>query len=157
VGQAFIDFCGQEAVLVAHNNDSFDLPFLKCELARHGLSLPSWPCLDSLKWSRKYRPDLPRHSLQHLREVYGIPANEAHRALDDVITLYKVFSLMTDDLPPVLLLTLLSQTKPLECMPFGKYQGRPLADVPKDYVAWLRSSGALDKPENIQLKLYFDK
>ncbi len=42
--------------------------------------------------------DLPRHSLQFLREVYGIEKNNAHRALDDVVVLYEVFQKMVDDL-----------------------------------------------------------
>jgi len=64
VGQAFIDFCGPGAVLIAHNNDGFDKHFIKKECDRHELILPDWPQVDSLKWSRKYRSDLPRHSLQ---------------------------------------------------------------------------------------------
>lgn len=157
VGQAFIDFCGPNAVLIAHNNDSFDLPFLKSELDRNGLTLPKWPFVDSLKWSRKYRPDLPRHSLQHLREVYGIPANQTHRALNDVMVLYQVFSLMIDDLPIEHVLKLLSKTTQLDRMPFGKHQGKPLTEVPKDYVQWLKTSGAFAKQENNQLKEIFEK
>lgn len=26
-------------------------------------------------------------------------------------------------------------------MPFGKYQGRPLIDLPEDYVVWFQSKG----------------
>lgn len=99
VGQAFIEFCEGDVALIAHNNDDFDRHFLDHEARRHNLSYPEWAMIDSLKWSRKYRPDLPRHSLQYLRQVYGIPKNRAHRALDDVVILHKVFSLMIDDLP----------------------------------------------------------
>ena len=41
-------------------------------------------------------------------------------------------------------------------MPFGKHQGKPLGQVPRDYVQWLLSSGALDKPDNQQLREAFD-
>lgn len=99
VGRAFIDFCPPDAVLIAHNNDSFDRIFLHAEAKRNGLQLPPWKYLDSLKWARKYRPDLPRHTLQFLREIYDIPKNQAHRALDDVVVLYQLFSAMIDDLP----------------------------------------------------------
>ena len=61
--------------------------------------MPDWKFIDSLKWSRKYRTDLPRHNLQYLREVYQIPANQAHRALDDVFVLQQIFSKMILDLP----------------------------------------------------------
>ena len=81
---AFAEFCSGDVVLIAHNNDAFDKLFLEAEFQRAGLQMPEWIFIDSLKWSRKYRTDLPRHSLQFLREVYGIEANQAHRALDDV-------------------------------------------------------------------------
>ena len=95
----FIEFCSGDVALVAHNNDSFDLPFLEKEFARAKRSLPQhWIFIDSLKWARKYRKDLPRHSLQFLRQIYGIAPNQAHRALDDVMVLYQVFQMMIDDL-----------------------------------------------------------
>lgn len=98
-GAEFIDFCSGNVYLVAHNGEQFDLPFLRAECKRHKLSLPrGWGLIDTLKWARKYRKDLPRHSLQYLREHFGIPPNHAHRALDDVLILYRVFSILTDDL-----------------------------------------------------------
>ncbi len=157
VGQEFAAFCGEGAILVAHNNDSFDKLFLEAEFKRSGLIIPPWSYIDSLKWSRKYRSDLPRHSLQHLREVYGITANNAHRALDDVMVLYQVFSRMIDDLPPDLVMQLLEAPQNVSVMPFGKHQGKPLSQVPKDYIRWLAESGSLDKPQNRELKTTLEK
>jgi DNA polymerase-3 subunit epsilon len=95
----FIEFCSGEVMLVAHNGLLFDLPFLQAEFGRHKVLMPeNWVFVDSLQWARKYRPDLPRHALQYLRQVFGIPENTAHRALEDAMTLYRVFSLMVDDL-----------------------------------------------------------
>ena len=74
IGQQFIDFIGENAILVAHNNDGFDMPLLKSEFARHNLTFPNALFVDSLTFARKYRPDLPRHTLQHLREYYGFPS-----------------------------------------------------------------------------------
>lgn len=152
VGAQFIEFCGTDCVLIAHNNDKFDKLILEAEAARCGLTLPSWRYLDTLKWSRKYRPDLPSHALQALREVYGFAANQAHRALDDVMILYQIFSIMFDDLPIEKVLELINQPTDLSRMPFGKYQGRLLAEVPSDYLDWLKKSGSLDKPDNRELK-----
>lgn len=95
----WVEFCSGDAVLIAHNGDAFDIRFLYAEFARAGAPAPKWKTIDTLKWSRRYRPDLPRHQLQFLREVYGIPANQAHRALDDVHILAAVFAAMVDDLP----------------------------------------------------------
>jgi DNA polymerase-3 subunit epsilon len=152
VGKNFIEFCGDNAVLIAHNNERFDKPFLESECLRANLSIPAWDYVDTLKWSRKYRSDLPSHALQAIREAYSFAANQAHRALDDVMMLYQIFSIMIDDLPIETVMALLSQSSDTGRMPFGKYQGKPLAEVPRDYFAWLKKSGALDKPENKELK-----
>jgi DNA polymerase-3 subunit epsilon len=157
IGQKFVEFCKGDIVLIAHNNDSFDLPFLKCEFERNKLTFPQWKTIDSLKWARRYRPDLPKHPLQFLREIYGIAANNAHRALDDVIVLYKVFSLMIDDLTMEQVMELMAKPKSIQRMPFGKYQGQPLKDVPPSYVQWLKANGALDKPENSELRECFQQ
>jgi DNA polymerase-3 subunit epsilon len=108
VGKLFLDFCKQagadspgpyQVALIAHNHIGFDLPFLKKELARNQLELPvEWVHIDSLYWARHYRSDLPKHALQYLRQIYGITANQAHRALDDVIILKEVFEAMIGDL-----------------------------------------------------------
>jgi len=157
VAPAFIEFCAGETVLIAHNNDTFDKLFLEKEFKRFGSEMPNWTFIDSLKWSRKYRPDLPRHTLQSLRELYGIEANQAHRALDDVKILHRVFSFMIDDLSMETVLELLGEKSATTRMPFGKHQGKALDEVPRDYIAWLKTGGAFDKPENQELKTAFEK
>jgi len=152
VAPQFIDFCSGDVILIAHNNDAFDKLFLEAEFEWANLPMPPWKFLDTLKWSRKYRTDLPRHSLQFLREAYGIEANQAHRALDDVIVLHKVFTRMIDDLNLLTVLELLTQTSSIVRMPFGKHAGKPLSEIPKDYIRWLAENGALDKKENSSLK-----
>ncbi len=152
VGSKFTEFCTGDVILIAHNNDAFDMHFLSHEFKRSDLPFPEWRFLDSLKWARRYRADLPRHSLQFLREIYDIPSNNAHRALDDVLVLYQVFKLMTDDLPIEKAAELLSVKKDMRLMPFGKHQGKPLKELPKDYIEWLVKSGAFEKQENMPLK-----
>ena len=99
VAKEFIAFCDGDVAIVAHNLWAFDEPFLRTELMRVKQDLPSnWLCIDSLRWARRYRRDLPRHSLQYLRQIYGIKENQAHRALNDVMVLYEVFCNMVDDL-----------------------------------------------------------
>lgn len=155
VGAEFIQFCEGEVVLIAHNNDNFDYHFLRCEFQRHRLQMPQWKFLDSLKWARRYRTDLPRHTLQFLREIYGIAANNAHRALDDVKVLHNLFSNMIDDLSIDVVYQLLNRPRVIQHMPFGKHQGQPLSQIPRSYIQWLASSGAFDKPENGELKESF--
>lgn len=152
IGEKFAAFCEGDVVLIAHNNDQFDRHFLAAEAKRSALTFPDWPMIDSLKWARKYRPDLPRHSLQFLREIYDIQANTAHRALDDVMILYQVFSAMIDDLSMEKVLELLGPKENVDKMPFGKHQGKPLDKVPKEYLSWLAKQGAFEKAENTTLK-----
>lgn len=151
----FIEFCSGDVVLIAHNNDAFDIHFLREEFKRCDRELPQWRFFDTLKWARRYRPDLPRHSLQFLREIYGIAENNAHRALDDVKVLHSVYSCMVDNLTIEEAFDLLNKPRMILHMPFGKHQGTPIKDVPKSYVAWLSEQGALDKPENSELKKSF--
>lgn len=153
---AFVDFCAGEYVLIAHNNDAFDKLFLEAEFERASLPMPQWTFIDSLKWSRKYRSDLPRHTLQSLREAYGIEANQAHRALEDVFVLHQVFSRMVDDLEMKTVLSLMKQIPQVQRMPFGKHAGKQLSEIPKEYVKWLAREGALEKKENRQLKEAFE-
>jgi DNA polymerase III subunit epsilon len=157
VAEMFMAFCPEKTVLIAHNNEAFDKQFLLAECKRANVTMPSYEYLDTLKWARKYRPDLPRHTLQSLREVYGIPANTAHRALDDVIVLHRVFSSMIDDIPIETVLQLLSRSRMISRMPFGKHQGKPLEEIPKHYISWLKENGALDKPENQELRKSFEQ
>jgi len=157
VAPEFIEFCSGDVLLIAHNNDAFDQLFLQEEFARANIAFPEWKFLDTLKWSRKYRNDLPRHNLQALREAYGIEANQAHRALDDVTVLHQVFSRMIDDLDLQTAIDLLSQKPDIVRMPFGKHAGKALHEIPKEYVRWLAENGALDKKENAALKEGFIK
>ena len=159
IAEEFCQFCQSqedaEPLLIAHNCFGFDQHFLRAEFVRAGFPAPTWRYLDSLKWARKYRPDLPRHGLQFLRQVYGVEANQAHRAMEDVLVLRSVFELMIDDLPLALVAELMSETTQVvavKTMPFGKHQGLPLEKVPKSYLRWLQSSGALEKDENQPLK-----
>jgi DNA polymerase-3 subunit epsilon len=157
IAAEFIEFCSGNVLLIAHNNDAFDQQFLQAEFSRANLPFPDWKFLDTLKWSRKYRSDLPRHNLQFLREAYGIEANQAHRALDDVTVLHQIFSRMIDDLDLHTALELLSQKSDIVRMPFGKHAGKPLSEIPKEYARWLAENGALDKKENTALKEGFIK
>lgn len=155
--QKFTEYCTPDAILIAHNNDAFDKLFLEAEYARAKLPMPEWIFFDTLKWARKYRCDLPRHSLQFLREAYGIAANQAHRALDDVYVLHEIFRRMVDDLSWEQIRDLLEKKSAIFRMPFGKFAGKPLSEVPRDYFTWLKSSGALDKKENSSLKEAIEK
>src|SRR3990167_4294813 len=47
VGQQFVEFCTGNVLLIAHNNDAFDQPFLETEFARANIPFPTWKFLDT--------------------------------------------------------------------------------------------------------------
>jgi DNA polymerase-3 subunit epsilon len=59
---------------------------------------------------------------------------------------------MIDDLDLHAVLELMTQSPAIVRMPFGKHAGKPLSEVPKDYVRWLAESGAFEKKDNQTLK-----
>jgi DNA polymerase-3 subunit epsilon len=62
---------------------------------------------------------------------------------------------MIDDLPLEKVYHLLYNQKEAllgDTMPFGKYQGKPLKEVPASYLAWLKGQGTFEKPEHASLK-----
>lgn len=152
IAEEFIAFCEGNTVLIAHNNDRFDVHFLRKEYQRSDIEMPDWNFLDTLVWARRYRPDLPRHSLQFLREMYGIEENNAHRALEDVKILHQLFQMMIDDLSIDEVYSLLKEPRLIQNMPFGKHQGTPLAEVPSNYINWLKKEGFFQKPDNESLR-----
>jgi len=69
-------------VFVAHDI-RFDLPFLRWEFARRGLSLPAVTGLCTLQLSRRLWPDLASRSLTDLAAHFKIAHANPHSAADD--------------------------------------------------------------------------
>ena len=91
----FLEFIG-DSVLVAHNA-SFDIGFLKYNAAKLGLKMDN-TYIDTLSLSRGLFPEFKKHKLGFIAENLNIKVDVAHRALDDVITLIKVFNVMLEKL-----------------------------------------------------------
>ena len=86
-----LDFIG-DSVLVAHNAD-FDIGFIKYNCQQLGLSLNN-TYIDTLRLAKDLFPDYKKYKLGIIAENLGIKVEVAHRALDDVDTLVKVFQIM---------------------------------------------------------------
>lgn len=93
--------------------------------------------LDTLRMARLYG-DCPINSLDQLRKHFNIPSDGAHRAMNDVMVNTEVFRHLakryktTEQLFEVLSRPILMST-----MPLGKYKGRPLKEIPLQYLQWI--------------------
>ncbi len=86
----FLDFCGSDAVLMAHNAP-FDIAFVGCELDRAGLPPCDRPVLDTIDICHRFVPGLPSYSLFSLVKHLGIATGQDHRALSDAHLVRQVF------------------------------------------------------------------
>ena len=113
------------------------------DLMIHAAKRENIPCslgknrfLDTLRMARLYG-ESPINSLEKLRMHFNIQAEGAHRAMNDVTVNIEVFKRLakfyktTEQLFEIL-------TKPIlfKLMPLGKHKGRPLKDIPFDYLLW---------------------
>ncbi len=87
----FLEFVG-DSVLVAHNAN-FDIGFIRNFAKKQGLKFDN-TYIDTLTIARDMFPDYKKFKLGIIAENLGIRVDVAHRALDDVKTLVKVFEVM---------------------------------------------------------------
>ena len=88
-----LEFIGND-VIVAHNAD-FDVGFLKYNSEQLGYKLEN-TYIDTLRLAKDLFPDFKRYKLGLIADKLDIKVEVAHRALDDVDTLVKVFNVMLD-------------------------------------------------------------
>ena len=86
------------AILVAHGA-SWDVAFLEAEMQRAGRPMPLPFFVDTLNLSRRTF-GLKKHSLDFLREHFGIDKSRAHRADADVAALRVVWQKCVEALEP---------------------------------------------------------
>ena len=130
----------RDTVIVAHNA-SFDLSFLPFLRER--------PTLCSMRFAQLVLPDAPNYKNQVLRYHIGVrdpllAAALPHRALGDAIVTSLIFDYCVtrylagggiDDVPDAIART--HAPRLLPALTFGRYRGRPIAEIPEDYLRWL--------------------
>lgn len=77
-----------DAIICGHNIDSFDVEFIKKYYKPAGYVFNN-KTIDTLVLARKYFR-LSRHTLEFISEAFNFPNQNAHRAIADVETTYKV-------------------------------------------------------------------
>lgn len=119
-------------VFIAHNA-RFDIGFLK-----DWINIDSQLC--TLRLARKLWPDAENHQLQTLRMELNLPftRGDAHSALGDVDVVRHLLKRAKDEFGYTLqeMIELAAAPIKVDKMPFGAHKGKPLSELPKQYVNW---------------------
>ncbi len=92
--------------------------------------------IDTLRMARLYG-ESPTNSLEMLRKHFNIEEEGAHRAMSDVIVNMGVFKYLFKNFRNLQhLQDALSRPIQLKNMPLGKHKGRPMKEIPLEYLRW---------------------
>jgi DNA polymerase-3 subunit epsilon len=117
---------------------NFDIDIIAAAADRAGVphTIKNNRIIDTLRMARLYG-ESPTNSLEQLRKHFNIPLEGAHRAMSDVIVNVEVFKYLakryhsTEEI-----LRVLSNPILMKIMPLGKHKGRPLKEIPIEYLRW---------------------
>ncbi len=137
-------------VLVGHNIVGFDDKFLPDH---------KWPILDTMLLAKKVWPDMESYSNQFLRYYHKLYLTDgvgrsAHEALSDVKVTSGILKKLLDD---VCAMKVAAGQDPdniqvedlikwslvpnlLKTCKFGKHKGKPWAEIPLDYLRWMKDN-----------------
>ena len=100
---SFSRFVGEEATLIAHNGQRFDMPFIRESCTRHGLPVREMSFVDSMSLSRKLWGGRGGHGMDAMMGRLGITAQgqRRHDARGDVSMLAAAVQQMWRQLSPI--------------------------------------------------------
>ncbi|MEE1153795.1 MAG: PolC-type DNA polymerase III [Acutalibacteraceae bacterium] len=94
--KSFYDFCGENAILVAHNAD-FDTSFIRNGALRNNMPY-EYTSIDTLAVSKSILKDIKDYKLNTIAEYLRLGKFNHHRATDDAEMLSKIFMNFVDRL-----------------------------------------------------------
>lgn len=105
--KSFLAFCGENAVVVAHNA-AFDTSFIKVAAERNHLPY-TLTHIDTLAISRRIFPQLAKHKLDSIAKFLKLGSFNHHRACDDAMMLARIFQIMLTKLSEDFGIAIISQ------------------------------------------------
>lgn len=141
-------FSPSEPVVNIGHNAPYDLKFLS---DYYGNLVGS---LCTLSLARQFVKDSANHKLQTLADHLGLKKGTAHSALGDVETTLELlrFIVNTQGRTVEQLVAASRKPKTIHTMPFGKFKGKPVIDLPMSYITYFD-----DKEVDIDLRYSFDQ
>lgn len=124
-------------IIIGHSV-GFDIEILNQSAQRAGIpsTLKQNIYIDTLRMARYYG-ESPTNSLEQLRKHFNIDMEIAHRAMSDVKVNIEVFKRLADAFKTTEeLFEMLSRPIFMKEMPLGKHKGRPMKDIPLQYLQW---------------------
>jgi DNA polymerase-3 subunit epsilon len=124
-------------IIIGHGV-KFDVDMIANAADRAGvpMTLRNNPLIDTLRLARLYG-ESPTNSLEQLRKHFNIEAEGAHRAMSDVLVNIDVFKFLSKKFKTTSqIFDVLSRPILLKNMPLGKHKGRPMKEIPLDYLIW---------------------
>ena len=88
--RAFYEFCGTDAVLVAHNAN-FDAAFIRMAAQRHDMEF-TYPYIDTVPMCRAMLKDIKNCKLDTVAKYLKLDPFNHHRASDDATVLAKILA-----------------------------------------------------------------
>ncbi|MCE5293063.1 MAG: DUF3820 family protein [Chlamydiales bacterium] len=112
--------------ILAHHAERCNIP---CTIRNN-------PFFDTLRLARLYGQS-PVNSLAALRQHFNIAEEGAHRAMSDVVVNIQVFKKLVSDFRTLeQVAQALSKPIQMKNMPLGKHKGRPMKEIPVEYLRW---------------------
>lgn len=112
--------------ILAHHAERCNVP---CTIRKN-------PSFDTLRLARLYGSS-PTNSLEMLRQHFNIAEEGAHRAMSDVVVNIQVFKKLVQNYRTLEeVAQVLSKPIQMKNMPLGKHKGRPLKEIPLQYLFW---------------------
>lgn len=124
-------------IIVGHGIlHDIDMIAKACERSQILCTLRKNRTLDTLRMARLYG-DSPVNSLEQLRRHFNVEPEGAHRAMSDVIVNVHVFKHLCRNYRSIEeLYDALSRPIQMKIMPLGKHKGRPIKELPIEYLLW---------------------